>query len=88
MHTFGLELCHFNGFNGIKSPFLDILITKSGKQIWINIFSKATNFKDCIFNLYNHPKLCLKSILFCLVERQNIGYMRLNELRITLETQK
>ena len=31
--------------NDNKLPFLDILITKSDKKIWINIYSKPTDSK-------------------------------------------
>ena len=32
-----------------KLPFLDILIAKSDKQIWMNIYSKLTDFKMLYF---------------------------------------
>ena len=31
--------------NDNKLPFLDILITKSGKKNWMNIYSKPTDLK-------------------------------------------
>ena len=52
--------------NDNKVPFLDILITKSGKKIWMNIYSKPTDSKPYVSYLSNHPKPCLKNIPFCL----------------------
>ena len=31
--------------NDNKLPFLDILITKLGKKIWMNVYSKPTDSK-------------------------------------------
>ena len=45
-----------------KLPFLDILITKSGKKIWMNIHSKPTDSERHVSYLSNHPKPCLKNI--------------------------
>ena len=81
--------------NDNKLPFLDILITKSGKKIWMNIYSKPTDSKRYVSYLSNHPKPCLKNIPFCLarricmiVENKNVRYMKLKELRTILKTQK
>ena len=52
--------------NDKKLPFLDILIRKSGKKMWMNIYSKPTDSKHYVCYLSNHPKPCLKKILFCL----------------------
>ena len=81
--------------NDNKLPFLDILITKSGKKIWMNIYSKPTDSKRYVPYLSNHPKPCLKNIPFCLarrictiVENKNVRYMKLKELKTILKTQK
>ena len=76
-------------------PILDILITKSGKKILMNIYSKPTDSKRYVSNFSNHPKPCPKNIPFCLarrirmiVENKNVRYMKLKGLRIILKTQK
>ena len=81
--------------NDNKLPFLDILITKSGKKIWMNIYSKPTDSKGYFSYFSYHPKPCLKIIPFCLarricmiVENKNVRFMKLKELRIILKTQK
>ena len=79
--------------NDSKLPFLDIVITKSGKKIWTNIYSKPTDSKRYVYYLSNHPKPCLKNILFCLARRicmivENVRYMKLKELKAILKTQK
>ena len=80
---------------GNKLPFLDILKTKSGKLIWMNIYSKPTDSKRYVSHLSNHPKPCLKYIPFCLarricmiVENKNNRYTKLKELRTVSKTQK
>ena len=81
--------------NDNKLPFLDILITKSGKKIWMNIYSKPTDSKCYVSYPSNHRKSCLKNEPFCLarricmiVESKNVRYMKLKELRTILKTQK
>ena len=81
--------------NDNKLPFLDILITKSGKKNWMNIYSKPTGSKRSVSYLSNHTKSCLKNIPFCvarriciIVENKNVRYMKLKELRTILKTQK
>ena len=80
--------------NDNKLPLLDILITKSGKKIWMNIYSNPTNSKRYVFYFSNHPESCLKNIPFCLarrirmvVENKIVRYMKLMELRTILKTQ-
>ena len=46
-----------------KLPFLDILITKSDKQVWMNIFSKQP-IQNTVFYNFNLPKPCFKTIPF------------------------
>ena len=81
--------------NDNKLSFLDILITKSGKKIWMNIYSKPTDSKRYVSYLSNHPKPCLKNKQFCLarciymvVESKNVRYMKFKELKTILKTQK
>ena len=81
--------------NDNKLLFLDILITKSGKNIWMNIYSKPTDSKRYVSYLSNHPKPCLKNIPFFLarhicmiVENKNVRYIKLKELKTILKTQK
>ena len=57
---FSMELNHN------KLLFLDILITKSDKNVRMNIYSKPTDSKRYVSYLSNHPKPCLKNIPFCL----------------------
>ena len=78
-----------------KLLFLDILITKSGKKIWINIYSKATDSKRYVSYLSNHPKPCLNNIPICLarsicmiVVNENVRYKKLKELRTILKIPK
>ena len=42
--------------NDSRLPFLDILITKSGKKVWINIYSNPTDSKRYVSHFSNHPK--------------------------------
>ena len=55
--------------NDKELPFLDILVTKSDKKIWMKIYSKPTDSKPYVSFLSNHPKPCLKNIPFCLARR-------------------
>ena len=48
--------------NDKKLPFLDILIIKSDKNIWMNVYSKSTDSKRYVSYLSNHPKPCLKTL--------------------------
>ena len=80
--------------NDNKLPFLDILITKSGKKN-LGEHSKPTDSKHYVSYLSNHPNPCLKNIPFCLARRicmivknKNVRYMKLKELRTILKTQK
>ena len=52
--------------NGNRLLFLVVLITKSGKKNWMNIYSKPTDSKSYVSYHSNHPKPCLKNITFCL----------------------
>ena len=81
--------------NDNKLPFLDILMTKSGKKKWINIYSKPTDSKRYVSYLSNHPNSGIKNIPFSLarricmiVENKNVRYLKLKELRAIFKTQK
>ena len=81
--------------NDNKLLFLDIFITKSGKKIWMKIYSKPTDSKPYVSFLSNQPKPCLKNIPLCLtrcicmiVENKHVRYMKLKEQRTVLKTQK
>ena len=61
----------------------------------MNVNSKPTDSKRYVSYLSNHPKSCLKNILFCLargicmiVQNKNVRYMKLKELKAILKTQK
>ena len=79
--------------NDNQLPLLDILITKSGKKIWMNIYQTQPT-QNAVFYLSNHPESCLKNIPFCLARRirmvaenKIVRYMKLKELRTILKTQ-
>ena len=81
--------------NDNKLPFLDILITKSGKKNWMKIYSRPTDSKRYIFYLSNHSKPCIKNIPFSvarricmIVENKNFRYIKLKVPRTILKTQK
>ena len=46
-------------------PFLDVMINKDRKKVFMDIYSKQTDSKDVSFKS-NHPKHCLKNIPFSL----------------------
>ena len=50
---FSIELSHS------KLPYLDILITKSDKQMWINIYSKTNSLKYYVSYVCNHQNPAL-----------------------------
>ena len=52
-----------------KIPFFDILIAKSGKKVWINIYSKPANSKRYVSCLSNLPKPCHSYVPFYLARR-------------------
>ena len=84
-----------NNIHDNKLPFFYILITKSGKKNWMNIYSKPTDSKPYVSYLSNHPKHCLKNIPFCLarhicmiVENKNVKYMKLKFSKNNFENLK
>ena len=52
--------------SGNKFPFLDMLMTKSVKKMWVNIYSKLTDSKRYVSYLSANQKPFLKNIPFCL----------------------
>ena len=47
-------------------PFLDVMINKEGKKVFIDIYLKPTDSKRYTSFKSNHPKHCLKNIPFSL----------------------
>ena len=52
-----------------RLPFLDVMITKEGKKVFMDIYSKPTDSKRYVSFKSNHPKHCLKNIPFSLARR-------------------
>ena len=50
-------------------PFLDVMINKEGKKVFMDIYSKPTDSKRYVSFTSNHPKHCLKNIPFSLARR-------------------
>ena len=50
-------------------PFLDVMINKEGKKVFLDIYSKPTDSKRYVSFKSNHPKHCLKNIPFSLARR-------------------
>ena len=50
-------------------PFLDIMINKEGKTIFMDIYSKPTDSKRYFSFKSNHPEHCLKNMPFSLARR-------------------
>ena len=73
--------------NNIQLPFLDAMINKEGKKVFMDIYSKPTDSKKCVSFKLNHPKHCLKNIPFslarriCMIaEKDSLKEMKLKEL--------
>ena len=74
--------------NDNKLPFLDILITSQVKKIWMNIYSKQP-IQNAIFPTFlTNQNPALSIYCFVIVEKKNVGYMKLKEVRTILKTQK
>ena len=52
-----------------QHPFLDAMINKEGKKVFMDIYSKPTDSKRYVSFNSNHPKHCLKNIPFSLARR-------------------
>ena len=72
-------------------PFLDVMINKETKKVFMDIYSKPTNSKRYVSFKSNHPKYCLKNIPFSLArricaiaEKDSIKEIKLKELKILL----
>ena len=50
-------------------PFLDVMINKEGKKIFMDIYSKPTDSKRYVSFKSNHSKHCLRNILFSFAHR-------------------
>ena len=78
-----------------RLPFLDIMISKSGTKIWIDIYNKPTDSKRYVPFTSNHPRHCLTDIPFSLaarvctiVENKNVKEKRFKELEKNISRTK
>ena len=55
--------------NPTNSLFLDVMINKTGTNIWMDKCNKATDSKRYLHLTSNHPRSCLRNIPFCLARR-------------------
>ena len=76
-------------------PFLDIMINKTGTKIWMDIYNKLTDSKRYVPFTSNHPRSCLRYILFFMARRisttaeeVNTTLKRLSELKTSLKQHK
>ena len=72
-------------------PFLDFMINKEGKKVFMDIYSKPTDSKRYVSFESNHPKHCLKNIPFslarriCMItEKDSLKEIKLKELETLL----
>ena len=72
-------------------PFLDIMINKEGKKVFMDIYSKPTDSKRYVSFKLNHPRHCLKNIPFyltrriCVIaEKDSLKEIKLKELETIL----
>ena len=68
-------------------PFLDVMINKEGKKVFMDIYSKRKDSKRYLSFKSNHSKHCLKNIPFSLArrickitERNSLKEIKLKEL--------
>ena len=78
-----------------RLPLLDIMIRKSGTEIWMDIFNKQTDSKRYVSFTLNHPWHCLRNIPFILARRictiaenENVKEKRFKEPKKTSLEQK
>ena len=71
--------------------FLDVMINKEAKKLFMDIYSKPTDSKRCVSFKSNHPKHCLKNIPFSLArrismiaEKDSLKEIKLKELETIL----
>ena len=48
-------------------PFIDVMIIKEGKKVFMDIYSKPTDSKRYVSFKWNHPKHCMKISHFLLL---------------------
>ena len=72
-------------------PFLDIMINKEGKKLFMDIYSNPTDSKRYVSFKSIHPRHCLKNIPFslacriCMIaEKNSLKEIKLKELEIFL----
>ena len=82
---FTIEVSH------AQLSFLDIMINKEGKKIFMDISSKPTDSKRYVSFKSNHPRHCLKNIPFslarriCMIaEKDSLKEIKLKELETLL----
>ena len=75
--------------------FLDIMINKTGRKIWMDIYNKPTDSKRYVPFTSEYPRSCLRNIPFCLarlicaiVDEEETKLKRLSELKTSLRKQK
>ena len=77
--------------NDTQLLFLDVMINKEGKKVFMDIYSKSTDSKRYVSFKSNHPKHCLKNIPFslalriCMIaEKNSLKEIKLKELETLL----
>ena len=77
-----------------KIPFLDIMISKPGAKILMDIYNKPIDSKRYVPFTSNQPRSCPRNIPFCLarrigaiVEEEETKLKRLSELKTSLRKQ-
>ena len=78
-----------------RLSFLDIMTSKSGTKIWMDIYNKPAYSKRHVPFRSNHPRHCLTNILFSfarrictIVENENVKEKRFKELKKKLLERK
>ena len=74
-----------------RLSFLDVMISKEGKKVFMDIYSKPTDSKRYVSFKSNHPKHCLKNIpfslarrIFMISEKDSLKEIKLKELETLL----
>ena len=78
-------------YYGNQLPFLDVMIIKEGKKVFMDIYSKPTDSKRYVSFTSNHPKHWLKNVPFslalriCMIaEKDSLKEIKLKELETLL----
>ena len=77
--------------NDTQLPFLDIMINKEGKKVFMDTYSKPADLKRYVSFKSNHPRHCLKNIAFfpalgiCMIaEKDSLKEIKSKELEALL----